>query len=257
MFDNLTEKLQCECLILNDLLLEVNSTIFQIDSLIILQGKIHMYEVKNYEGEYFYEKDKLYKIPKYEIINPLDQLSRSESLLRQLLHSHGFNLQIQSSVVFINPGFTLLQAPLNKAIILPTQVKSYLNNLNTVPSKLTNKHKQLANLLLSLHITESRYNQIPSYDYEQLQKGMICPKCHSFSASIGKVKYICKKCQYEELLDVAVLRSIKEFKILFPNKKITTNIIHNWCHVVPKRRIRNILLRHFTKKGEHRWSYFE
>jgi hypothetical protein len=35
MFDTLTENLQCECFILNDLLLKTNNTIFQIDTLII------------------------------------------------------------------------------------------------------------------------------------------------------------------------------------------------------------------------------
>ena len=35
MFDSETEKLQCECLILNDLLLKLNNTTFQIDTLII------------------------------------------------------------------------------------------------------------------------------------------------------------------------------------------------------------------------------
>jgi len=34
-FDALTEKLQCDCFILNDLLLQANKTLFQIDSLII------------------------------------------------------------------------------------------------------------------------------------------------------------------------------------------------------------------------------
>ncbi|MDY0405261.1 nuclease-related domain-containing protein [Virgibacillus sp. 179-BFC.A HS] len=45
-FDAYTEKLQNECSIINDLLLEVNGTTFQIDSLVIIQGKIYMYEVK-------------------------------------------------------------------------------------------------------------------------------------------------------------------------------------------------------------------
>ncbi|WP_369413997.1 nuclease-related domain-containing protein [Aquibacillus saliphilus] len=80
LFDTLTEKLQCECLVLNDLLLEVNSTTFQIDSLIITQEKIYLYEVKNYEGDYLYESDKLFKKPRLEVINRLHQLSRSESL---------------------------------------------------------------------------------------------------------------------------------------------------------------------------------
>lgn len=257
IFDSLTEKLQCECLILNDLLFEVNHTIFQLDSLIIVQGKILFFEVKNFEGDYYYESDKLYKKPKLEIINPLLQLSRSEPLLRQLLLNHGFNLPIDASVVFINPKFTLYQAPLYKPFIFPTQIKNYLADLNATPSKLTPQNKELADMLLSLHITESPYEKLPSYHYDQLQKGISCTRCHSFSITVSNKYCFCMKCQYQELLDEAVLRNIKEFRLLFPNKKLTTRTIHHWSQVVPERRIRNILLRTFTKMGDHRWSYFE
>lgn len=71
LFDSWTEKLQCECLILNDLLLKQNNTLLQIDSLIIMSDTIYLFEVKNYEGDYYYELDKLYKLPKSEINNPL------------------------------------------------------------------------------------------------------------------------------------------------------------------------------------------
>ncbi|MBP1947237.1 nuclease-related domain-containing protein [Virgibacillus litoralis] len=242
LFDSLTEKLQCECLILNDLLLIVNNTTFQIDSLIIMAGKIYFFEVKNYKGDYYYEYDKLFKKPNLEVINPYHQLSRSESLLRQLLLSLGFKLQIDASIVFINPKFTLYQAPLDKPIIFPTQVKQYMENLNVIPSKLTESHKKLAEKLLSLNNTDSPYKQIPSYNYDQLKKGTTCAKCDSFSVSIMKRKCVCHDCGDREPITSAVLRSVKEFKILFPNGKITTNLIHDWCQVVqPKRTIRKIL----------------
>jgi hypothetical protein len=126
IFDSLAEKLQCECFILNDLLLKLNNTMFQIDSLIIIQETIYFFEVKNFEGDYYYESDRLYKKSKSEINNPLNQLNRSESLFRQLLQSLGFNIPILASVVFINPEFTLYQTPLNKPFIFPTQVNRYL-----------------------------------------------------------------------------------------------------------------------------------
>ena len=180
-FDSLTAKLQLECYILNDLLLKQNNTTFQIDKLIILSETIYLFEVKNYEGDYYYEADRLYKKPKSEITNPLNQLNRSESLLRQLLHNLGFNLPIDSSVVFINPEFTLYQTPLNMPFIFPTQITRYLKNLNSIPSRLNKKHKLLADQLISLHIKDSPFKQIPTYDYGQLQKGITCQRCNSLS----------------------------------------------------------------------------
>jgi len=85
MFDSLTEKLLCECYIVNDLLLKVNNTAFQIDSLIITAETIYFFEVKNYEGDYYYEADRFYKKAKSEVSNPLHQLVRSESLYFKVL----------------------------------------------------------------------------------------------------------------------------------------------------------------------------
>lgn len=258
IFDTVIKKLQSECLILNDLLLGVNSTTFQIDSLVIMHDKIYLYEVKNFEGDYFYESDKLYKKPKFEIVNPLDQLSRTESLLRQLLSNLKFQIQIESLVVFINPNFTLYQAPLDKPILFSGQIKRYLSNLNGIPSKLTVKHNKIAEQLLALHKTDTPFKQIPPYDYEKLRKGIICSKCQSFFLSVLKRKCVCHNCGQVESVSDAVLRSTLEFKILFPNEKITTNIIHDWCQIVPsKERIRKILKSNFKIVGVHQWSYYE
>lgn len=257
MFDRLTEKLQCECIILNDLL-QVNNTTFQIDTLLILSDALYLYEVKNYDGDYFLESDRFYKKPKSEYSNPLHQLERNESLLRQLLNNLGFKIPIEGSVVFINPEFTLYQAPLDKPFIFPTQLNRYFKNLDAAPSKLTGKHKILADKLIAKHIDQSPYMQLPPYDFQQLKKGLICAKCASYSIIVEGKEISCKKCSYIESASLAVLRNALEYKLLFPNQKMTTNIIHEWCHgIVSKKRIGNILRKHFTIIGVHQWAYYE
>ncbi|MUK90581.1 NERD domain-containing protein [Ornithinibacillus sp. L9] len=258
IFDTLTEKLQCECLILNDLLLKVNNTTFQIDSLLIAPVKIYFYEVKNYEGDYIYESDKLFKKPRIEVINPLHQLSRSESLLRQLLLSLGFNPPIDASVVFINPTFTLYQAPLDKPFIFPTQINQHMEDLNVTPSKLNDNHKKLAEKLLSLNLDDSPFSQITAYQYDELRKGITCLSCNSFSVTVANSKCVCLECGNVELVTNAVLRAIKEFKILFPDKKITTTVIYDWCRVVgSKKTLRRILVNNFKVVGAKQWTYYE
>ncbi|PLS01370.1 nuclease-related domain-containing protein [Neobacillus cucumis] len=258
MFDEMTEKLSCDCLILNDLLLKVNNTTFQIDSLIITADTIYSYEVKNYEGDYYYEQERLYKKPKTEYNDPLNQLSRSESLLRQLLQNLGYTYVIEGWVVFINPEFTLYQAPLNKPLILPTQLNRQVKKLDMISSKLNEKHKKLADKILSLHIEESPYKQLPQFTYGPLKKGTTCASCHSFSVIVRGNKCICEDCGHMELLYFAVLRSVREFQVLFPDSKITTNIIFEWCGVVEsKKRIARILEKSFKIKGYGQWSYYE
>lgn len=133
-FDLLSERLQEERYLINDLLFEVNSSYSQIDSFIISQGVIHLLDIKNYYGDCYLESDKLYAVTTgREYKNPIIQLNRSATLFRQLLQTHKLNYLVVPYVIFINPEFTLYQAPMNQPIILPTQVNRFLNDINKIP----------------------------------------------------------------------------------------------------------------------------
>ncbi|MET3697765.1 nuclease-like protein [Bacillus oleivorans] len=168
-FDQLTESLQEERYIITDLLLEVNNSYFQIDTVIISQGVIHLLDIKNFQGDCYLESDKLYAMTtSREYKNPLDQLKRSSTLFRQLLQILKQNYLVEASVIFINPEFTLFQAPIDQPIILPTQVNRFLKDLNNTPSKLNDGHKKLAQKLLSLHQTKNPFTMVLKYHYDQL-----------------------------------------------------------------------------------------
>ncbi|HAM79197.1 nuclease-related domain-containing protein [Ornithinibacillus bavariensis] len=258
LLDTLLQNLEIDHLLVNDLMLQVNNTTFQIDSLLITDA-IYMFEVKNYEGDFYYDSNRFYTKDNFEINNPLIQLERTESLLRQLLQNQGINLPIHASVIFINPEFMLYQAPANKPFIFPSQLNRLIKRLNTNPSRITNRHKALANKLISLHQKESPYTRLPQYKYEQLQKGICCQHCYSISLDIeGRRKNcICSNCGYTEFLEHAVLRSVQEYKILFPEEKITTSGIYEWCGLVSKKTISRILEKNYKATGVKRWTYFE
>lgn len=258
LFDQLTDKLQTDIFVLNDLNLEYNNNFFQIDSLIISQETIYLFEVKNYEGDYIFESDNFQTVSRNEIQNPLDQLKRSKTLLRQLLKSLGFHLPIEGYVVFINPEFTLYQAPLNAAIILPTQLNRNMKKFNQIHSKLTAGHQTLAEQLISIHQKAFPFTKLPLFNYDQLKKGILSSECHSFMRASGESKVVCDKCGREEDVESAVLRSVEEIKLLFPDIKITLNIVYEWCKIIEsKKKIRRILKENFLLNGYGQWTYYE
>lgn len=108
---------------------------------------------------------------------------------------------------------------------------------------------RLADQLISLHQTESHFARIPHYEYNTLRKGIPCLKCQAFLNSTTKQTFICQVCGHAENVPQAVLRSVEEFKVLFPQEKITTPIIHEWSRIVEKQRIRRILKKIFSKLG--------
>lgn len=258
-FDSLTASLDSKFYILNDLLLESNNTTFQIDSLVITQETILPCEVKNYGGNFYYKDDNFHKCTtRKEITNPLHQLKRSETLLRQLLQKYGFHFPIDSYLVFINSEFFLYQSPLNKQIIFPPQLNSFMKDLSAKPSKLNGSHKKLADYLLKAHITESPHSKLSTYNYDQLRKGITCGFCNSFNISCGERKIVCDECGNQEDIQSAVVRSVGELRLLFPDIKITTNVVYDWCKLIEsKKTIRNILKRNFNTTGYGKWFSYE
>lgn len=264
MFDALTEKLEGDYLVLNDLLLQHNNTTFQIDSLIITAGSAYLFEVKNFEGDYIYDasSDHMYyksQSKPLEITNPLTQLNRCNSLLRQLLSSYGFHLPILASVVFINPEFTLYQSPMDKPFIHPTQVNRYLKGLQrNSSSKLNIMHTSLAEKLTSLHLVDSPFRNVPEYGYDQVKKGLVCGGCSTLTVLLEGRSTRCVRCNRVETVEEVVLRHVREFRMLFPEKKITTSGIWEWCGVgISAKTINRILDKHFAVKGSRRWRYYE
>jgi hypothetical protein len=257
-FDLLTEKLQRECHILNDLQLESNKSSFQLDSSLIFQETYSLFDVKNFEGEYVYG-DEYFKTPSgRDIQNPLDQLKRSKLLLSNLLQLLGSKLTVEAYVIFINPQFTLYHAPPDLPFILPTKVNRFMERLDNKTSRLNHSHKILADKLISLHQTESPYTQLPSYEYDQIRKGITCKSCHAFSVSVQGKKLVCHTCGCDEMVTSGILRMVGEFTLLFPDRKITTNVIHDWCRVVTcKKTISRVLGKYLNIKGVHQWTYYE
>jgi hypothetical protein len=257
-FDRMAEKLQEERYIINDLLLKVNNNYFQIDTTLLSQEGIRLLDVKNFEGDFFLEKDKFLAVKSgREYKNPIEQVNKHASLFRQLLQNLKLNYLVEAYIIFINPEFTLYNAPVDQPIILPNQVDRFLKMINDTPSKLNDGHSKLAQQLLSLHQTKNPFSLVPEYNYEQLNKGHYCKYCKSFEVSIQNHFLICKKCGVLEKIEDAILRNVREFQLMFPDRKLTTQNIYEWCNVdLSKKTFCRVLKKNYTSFGKTRDTYY-
>jgi hypothetical protein len=257
-FDLMVESLQEERYIINDLLLKINNSHFQIDTTLISQEVIRLLDVKNYEGDFCLEKDRFYAVKSgREYKNPITQLSKCASQFRQLLHELKLHYLVEASVIFINPEFTLYNAQVDHPIILPNQVNRFLKSLNDTSSKLNDGHKKLAQQLISLHQTKNPFTQVPNYQYDQLKKQMDCKFCRSFLVTLQNHLFVCGKCGGIEMVEDAILRNVREFQLLFPERKITTTNIYEWCNVdLSKKTFCRVLKKNFTAVGKTSDSYY-
>ena len=251
MFDSLLSKLNNNFLCLNDLLFEYKNTLFQIDTTLIAENTVYRYEVKNNEGDYKYIDGRWYTLAGGEVKDPIVQLERSDPLYRQLLKDIGCNLPLKSFLVYVNPHYHLYHAPLNYSIYFPGQIQRLIDSLEDVPSNLTEKHTDIAKKLASLHINKNPFPRQLEYQYKKLKKGMNCVSCGEFidSTGVDREKLVCHICGVEEGVTEAVLRNIEEISLLFPDMKITTNIVFDWCQLLSKKVIRRVLSKNFRLEG--------
>ncbi|SDI74691.1 nuclease-related domain-containing protein [Natribacillus halophilus] len=246
-----------DCLVVNDLLLEHKRKVFQIDSLLIFQEKIHVFDSKNFEGDFYVDANTWSSLAGGEINNPLYQMERAKSLLRQLLQRRlGINLPIESFLIFINPEFTLYNAQLKLPAVFHSQLNPFMNKLNNIDSKLNRGDEKLAEQLVALHSDEPPNIERPAYNYEQLKKGVVCPECGSFMVEKGRI-WLCSECGCGENAQAAIIRSVEEFKRLFPDRKITSNIILEWCAVEgDHKKVIRALANRFKRVGHGVSSYY-
>jgi hypothetical protein len=253
-FDLLIESLPDENYIaLNDLIYEMNSKVVQIDSMLISNNTVYLFEVKNFEGDFYIEKDRWFSSTDNEIQNPILQLQRSETLSRRLLKELGFGGIVKPYLIFINPEFHLYNAPREPQIIFPTQLNRFLQELLSKTTKTNSLDSKHSKKLLSIHLKDSPYSRIPKYTYDQLNKGIYCACCYRFLPET----LVCSNCGYMDDKTAAIVRNVHEFHLLFPEDRITTKIIWDWCgQICSKKAIRTTLLSTFKMNGYGKSSYF-
>lgn len=259
--DTLTEELTSECLVLNDLTLQEGSNYFQIDALIITVHEIHLYEVKNYGGEYIYKEGFFQSIASgKEFHSPIERLNRHTSFLQSTLESCQMKMPVKSFVAFVDPEFMLYQVPYSQKILLRSTLPKHFKQLNSYSGKLMKKHFSLANKLCELSSqTPPSFQGVPQYEYKELKKGIICANCRKFIQVIPhKSKTcICGSCGHKELVCQTTLRHIQEYKRLFPGRKVTVSSIYEWCGgVISLRRLRFVLQREYRAEGGGKYVYY-
>lgn len=246
-----------ESLLLHSLSLKSNNSKFQIDSLLLNNQTVYLFEVKNFAGDYYIQKNNWYAgNSDREITNPFIQLKRCESLLRQLLSSFNVTYKIVPYVVFIHPEFTLYNASRNLPLIFHSQLRRFFHRDFFQPFPYSETDYEIAQILTQEHKEDLRLEQLPDYSFEAMKKGVKCEECENFMEVGTKQSLFCRTCRLFEKNEEAILRSIKEFVILFPRKRITTRKITHWCQHFSESTIQRVLRKNYQKAGAGRTIYY-
>ncbi|MGM0844360.1 MAG: nuclease-related domain-containing protein [Bacillota bacterium] len=257
LFDEWALPLVGEMVFLNDLLLEHQGSKFQIDSFALASKTIFHFEVKNFEGDYQIRDGNWISPAGEEKKDPLIQMKRTESLIRQYTQQLGFNCRVESYLIFINPEFYLYNPPANPFLIYHPQLNRFMKKIQGRSLQMNKSDFRFAEKLGSLHIEESPYSRLPEYKFEELRKGIICPGCQGFYGEISGRSLVCHYCGKQELKASAILRTVEEFRLLFPDEKVTTNKIQAMCGIINvKKTIRKVLAENLNTISTKNHTYY-
>ena len=258
LFDQLINHSQQNGYVVNDLFLSSKDTHYQMDSILILNEQLIIYEVKNYTGEYCYENGSLFSKNGYSLQNPVDQVNRKKAYLNNWLLNNGYPHKTKAYVVFINPDFYIYNLPLTKSILFVGQLERHFKTLTNANESVNAQDKKLAQALANQHNGNYRPDNLPSYGFDSLKKGILCPECFSFAHTDTREKRICTTCGHIEKIADAIYRSVLEFQVLFPEVPVSMQTIFAWCGgKYTKPRIRRVLSQKMTKYSNGPMTYYK
>lgn len=242
-----------------DCLFEIYGTEVQIDCLLVTTDTIYLLEIKNYSGDYYMKNNQIYHLQSHrEIYNPLNQIERSTFLFKKLLDELNIKTKVKSFVIFINREFFCYEVESHLPFIFSSQIMRFLNKVNENSSPFIDGAEKTAQKILSLTKSKSKYEQLPSVENEKIKPGVLCPNCSAQVTRDSKTKLYCENCKKEYERDALLLHAISEFKLLFPEEKITIGSIKIWSeNLFSKSVLQRFLKANFNMIGKGRYTYYD
>lgn len=218
---------------------------FQWDTIVLAGTSFYLYEVKSFSGTYRYGKEMWVSETGFEISNPQIQMQDNKNRFKNLLRELGYakDFQVKAYAVMVHPEFTLLGAPEQETLLLPTQLKRHFTSLAKGAPPLTRYHHLIVQKLLAQQGVERAFwDHIPPYCYEDLHKGLRCPDCGSFSLHHSRQVYDCTNCGIRGTHRALILFHWNELKQLFPNMSLKSKVLYEWCGgVYSQNRLRRMI----------------
>ena len=206
-------------LVFRDIYLGIEGRAAQYDSLIVSNDGIVVNEIKNYSGNYRYDKGTWYigKSPVSD--DALSQLRRAVGKLVKLRYQVRGKFNISGKVIFPNIEFRLqsIDDELWDNVVLRSGLRSYLSQFQNMNAG--RAAEDIAELIRN-HIVPNTYFD-KCADFSAVRKGLYCSECGGFELENRKYHLLCESCGSKETKETHIIRAISDYKALFLNEKLT------------------------------------
>lgn len=178
----------------------------QIDNVLVAGDRIYTFEVKNFGFDLVYGAKSWHFTGGREYKDLSMQVNRQRTSLDFLLRSGGFNYDITSHLVFVNPRQTIYNMPNLENLLVPSNTHRRLSSI-CVPNRYD--QSALSSYLDSCRLKKSMYDLPANVCFEELRPGVFCYRCDSVAEleRVNRHLYHCCSCKstYKTLKIVEIL----------------------------------------------------
>lgn len=196
----------------------------QIDNVLIAGDRIYTFEVKKFGFDLIYGAKSWHFTGGQEYKDLSMQVNRQRTSLGFLLRSGGFNYDITSHLVFVNPRQTVYNMPNLENLLVPSNTHRRLSSICVSNHY---DHSRLFEYLKSHRLQKSMYDLPANVTFDELRFGVFCYQCDSLLEleRVNRYKYRCCACEYISSTAEVVNTLIDEIKSLNTAWEVTPALL--------------------------------
>ncbi|GBD60519.1 nuclease-related domain-containing protein [Tetragenococcus halophilus] len=232
--------------IINDITLKYQSTVVQIDKILLVGTIVYIIDMKFYQGNYTFQNNSWQRNGKKLPTNILEQLRRAVRVIENIFKENQIDLKVKGVLAFLNPESNIyVEDTVPEKVLAFNELPLWLLELKKYSSDEHYLHWQ--SVLFQYQINGYRTKrQLTLEEEKHLQKGICCPHCHQFNTWQNKHTVHCE-CGYIETKEVAYVRTICEFGVIFHNRNLRLGKLKEFFgEQVEPEYLRYILKKHFV-----------
>ncbi|TDM42827.1 NERD domain-containing protein [Macrococcoides canis] len=228
------------CIYLTDLNYIINYTQVQIDSILIIENTLYIFEVKYFNFDLTYDGE-LYYLANGEVLHSLNnQLEKIKKLMRSV-----FEYKVDDIIVkpfFTNKDQKIYSKHANHYLTMHNY-KAFFNSI---------EKPKFYNQAVAAELIQMRkpndFDKPLEIRYHEVEKGTYCPDCFHKLEKSSERKYQCTQCDKIFTSRMIIEESFTDLPILFPNIVITTPLLYDWFGgQMSDRNLRRYLKMHKTE----------
>lgn len=235
-----------------DLRLRLNGQ-SQYDFIVVFNGSILHFDTKYYEGKYNYVDGNFISENQYVIHNPLTLQTKQHMRLKRFVDKMGWQYKVYSYIIFVGEQFNVYGFNGDNRILFDKDIENIVQRLNR--REVTSEELEIARVLADHYDHNGKHPRIYYYPFDQMKKGVKCPKCRQFLPFVDKhAKKIRCQCG-RTFTKKEVVRIAFDAIYLLKNGGLTVSDIVNFSGI-GRTIVQQVLVKEYKKIGTYRDSKY-